>query len=216
MIYLIKMKKFQKKFLKGITLIEMLIVLVLLAMLALGSFLVVSTHLKKARDAKRKADLYQIKNAIYDYYLDSNCFPQSLPSCWQDFKADGMTYYPNFPCDPKGKPYGYQTDSSACSQWFKVLTNLENTKDQGINKVGCRSGCGPNCEYNYGLSSSNILVNQGCVKYYACTPSGPCAEFIDPVASRCPKVFENDPNCGGISTCQGRKNRCHDERGKKN
>ena len=208
------MKKIIKKKILGLTLIELLVAMVILALLATCSFILFSTYLKRARDTKRKGNLERIKTALYDYYFDANCFPKSLPACGTNFGVGSEIYLNNFPCDYQGKPYVYQTDDSDCPQRFKVLTNLEDTKDKGIDKVGCRLGCGPNCAYNYGLSSTNIRVYEGCVHLYACTPSGYCAEFIDPEASRCPVVFENDPTCNN-NNCGPRKNRCHDERGKK-
>lgn len=199
----------------GITLIEILVAIVILGILTLSFFIIAPTQLKKAKDARRKTDLERIKVALYDYYFDSNCFPKSLPGCGQNFAFDGLSYLNNFPCDPKGDSYGYQVEDKECSQWFKILTNLEISQDPSINKVGCRDGCGPNCEYNYGLSSTNIKVNQGCVTYYACGPSGDCAAYEDPARSRCPRVFENDPTCGGGCSCKGKEGCCHDESGKR-
>lgn len=197
----------------GFTLPEILITIFLLGSITLTSFIVVPNQTKKARDAKRKSDLENIKVALYDYFFDADCFPENLPDCGQQFKLDGLAYIENFPCDPNGDVYGYQVDDVDCSQWFKVLANLENEQDMGIEKVGCQYGCGPECEYNYGLASSNIKVNDGCITYYACTPSGECAAFDDPEASRCPIVFEMDPTCQEV--CSDNKNRCHDNRGKR-
>lgn len=84
---------------------------------------------------------------------------------------------------------------------------MEITADSIIDRVGCRTGCGPDCQYNYGVASSNIKINQGCVTYYACGSSGECGAFDDPWCSRCPKVFENDPTCGGGCDCEGPKRR---------
>lgn len=203
----------RKNFFKGITLIELLIVMAVLGFLILFSALAVPTQLKKARDAKRKSDLEKIKIALYDYHFDSNCFLKTLPACGERFGSEEMAYLAHFPCDPQKNPYGYQTEDKECSQWFKVLTNLENNQDSGIAKVGCQNGCGSECEYNYGLASSNIRVNEGCVAYYACTPSGNCEEFEDPSLSQCPRIFENNSTCNDV--CGEKENRCHDERGKK-
>ncbi len=169
--------------------------------------------MKKARDGKRKAELEKIKTALYDYFFDAGCFPGDLPECGEKLELGNMIYLPNFPCDPKRSGYGYQTEDDDCSQWFKVLANLENFQDSGIEKAGCQSGCGSDCEYNYGVSSSNIRINDGCVVYYACTPSGECAEFEDPFISECPRIFENDPTCE--EACDEKENRCHDQRGKR-
>jgi len=206
------------KKIKGVVLTELLVVIVVLGILALSSFLVAPTYLKRARDARRKADLERIKVAFYDYYFDRNCFPKSLPECDQDFVGTGLAYLNNFPCDPKEKiSYSYQVQDGECGQWFKILAKLENTKDTDIDKVGCRTGCGPSCQYNYGLASTNIKVTQGCVVYFACGPNGECGSFDDPGLSQCPRVFENDSTCGGGCDCSGgakKENCCHDESGK--
>ena len=216
MLYPTERKKIKKIF-KGLTLIELLVVIVLIGLLTSASYLVGKNYLKKAKDAKRKMDLERIKTTLYDYYFDQNCFPKNLPDCGQNFNGS-MVYLGNFPCDPLLKTtYGYQVQDKECSQWFKILTNLENTRDPDIRKVGCQAGCGPECQYNYGLSSTNIKINQGCIVYYACGPSGECGAFDNPWCSRCPEVFENDPTCGGGCDCEGPKkkiNCCHDERGK--
>lgn len=221
-----------KNILKGLTLIELLIVIAISGILISTSFSGISTHFKKARDAKRKADLVKVKIVLYDYFSDNNCFPESLPACGLSLGGVGQVYLSNFPCDYNNKPYSYQVDGSNCSQWFRIFTNLENSNDSGIDKVGCRNGCGEECDYNYGVSSTNIAVNKNCPiitptiaptmpisptaapKIFACTPSGYCAEFIDPELSRCPNVFENDSTCQNL--CRDHANRCHDDRGKKN
>lgn len=196
----------------GVTIYELLVVMSLAALIFISSFIVVQNQLKKARDTKRKSHLEQIKVGLYDYFFDAGCFPASLPDCSEALQLGDTVYLSNFPCDPKGDNYGYQTDDSDCSQWFKVLANLENKDDSSIDKVGCRNGCGLDCDYNYGIASGNISLREGCVVYYACSPSGNCISFDDPETSRCPRVFENNPTCDNV--CEDRKNRCHDESGK--
>lgn len=206
------MKILKKK--RGVTLIELLIVISVAALLVILSSLMLPTLLKKARDARRKADLEIIFVALNNYYSDKNCFPGTLPDCGQDFGPNDSPYLKDFPCGPKGESYAYQVDEEDCHQWFKVLTKLEYLADSGIGKVGCQNGCGPGCQYNYGLSSTNIRLNQGCITYYACAPGGECQPFEDPARSECPRFFENDPTCGGANNCEQRESRCHDASGK--
>lgn len=203
-----------KRFSRGFSLLEILIVLAILGLLIIGSYLFIPFQLKKARDSRRKTDLERIKFVLYDYFLDSDCFPQNLPSCGQNLGSRDKIYLKDFPCDPKTGSYNYQVEQGSCPSWFKILTNLENTQDSGIDKVGCRYGCGANCKYNYGFSSTNILIYDGCITSYACSPSGNCIAFENPAISYCPQVFINDNSCENL--CSVRKNRCHDERGKKN
>lgn len=196
----------------GFAVIELLVVMAVIAGLTTFASIAAAGQLRKARDARRKADLSKIKIALYDYFFDQNCFPDSLPGCNAKLAVGERTYLTGFPCDPQGQPYAYQTDEAGCKQWFKALTNLENTKDPDIDRVGCRAGCGPDCRYNYGVASTNIAVSDGCAVYYACTPNGECAVFDDPAASQCPAVFKNDPACNNV--CSNRDSRCHDNRGR--
>lgn len=148
---------------KGLTIVEILVIMSVVSVLASFVFVVTPAHIKKGRDARRKTDLEKIKTALYDYYFDADCFPKELPECGEELKVDDKVYLGNFPCDPTGSHYGYQVEDKECSQWFKILTNLEDTRDLGIVKVGCQYGCGPpECNYNYGLASTNIQVNEGC------------------------------------------------------
>ena len=114
-----------------------------MAFLVFSSSLGVLAQIKKARDGRRKADLEGIKTALYDYFFDTNCFPKSLPGCGEVFGVGNSAYLNSVPCDPLNKTsYAYQFEDSDCPHWFKVLTNLENERDSGIDKVGCRQGCG--------------------------------------------------------------------------
>lgn len=203
----------RKKGFKGFTLIELMVAMAILVLI-ISAFFVGFTQIQKAKDARRKADLEKIKTAVYDYYFDANCFPEKLPDCQEAFGVNGAAYLNEFPCDPQGVGYGYQVEESDCPQWFKILARLENERDLDIDKVHCRAGCGSDCDYNYGLASTNIQVYEGCVVFFACAPGGECAEFEDPYISRCPRIFENDSTCGEVN-CQARENKCHDSRGKK-
>lgn len=198
---------------KGIALLEILIVVLVASALLVFSYTTVQGQLKKSRDGKRKADLEEIKISLYDYFFDNDCFPKTLPGCGEELSVGKAKYIDSVPCDPNAIEYNYQTEDNDCPQWFKILTNMENLTDFGIEKTGCQYGCGLECDYNYGLSSSNIRVNEGCVTYYACDPSRNCSEYEDPYISRCPKVFENDPTCN--DQCGNNDLRCHDSRGKK-
>lgn len=200
--------------LKGITLFELLLAVTLISVVMLFSYLLIFGQLQKARDGRRKSDLEKIKTSLYDYYFDVGCFPESLPDCGERLNSKNMIYLNQVPCDPNKNSYAYQTNGGVCPDWFKVLSNLENPEDLSIDKVGCRFGCGEECDYNYGVASGNISLNEDCLAYYACAPSGECVEFEDPWISRCPRVFENDPACGATD-CRQRINRCHDNRGKK-
>ena len=199
---------------KGITLFEILVVVLVLMSLIVVSSFAIGNKIAKARDARRKVDLDRIKIALYDYHFDAGCFPRNLVECSQPFDLNGQQYIPSFPCDLLGQKYTYVSEDSDCPSWFRVFTKLENDDDGSIESVGCSWGCGPECEYNYGVTSTNTKLNVGCVTYYACTPSGNCESFYDPVKSACPRVFENDDECGGVSCSKDKDVKCHDMSGK--
>lgn len=198
----------------GSFLIELLIAIGIMAIFSSTAFIGLLPQLQKARDAKVKEDFIQVRNALTQYYDDVGCFPESLPTCDQQFSRNTYVYFNKFPCDLFGNEYVYEPEANTCPQSYRLLTNLENIKDKSIDMVGCRFGCGNQCLYNYGISSTNLKLNQGCVQEFACSPSGDCVLFEDPEASRCPAIYDNDPTCG--SQCSIRANQCHDERGKKN
>lgn len=169
----------------------------------------------RTRDAQRKTDLRKISQAL-EHYLDKfNSFPPTLPDCGQPFYLSSTALIDNFPCDPKTPtPYFYESDG----QFYKLYTNLENTHDSIIASIGCDHGCGPDCFYNYGISSSNLNID--CclppVVFYACSPGGGqeglCEAFDDPARSQCPITFPNDPTCQDL--CGDPHNRCKDSSGK--
>lgn len=219
----------------GFTLIEILIVIAILGVLILlSSYLYVPAQLRKARDTARKIDFKAIGNGLNQYYDTKGCFPETLPSCHNPLVLGNSKYISVVPCDPRSKTaYLYLTDGSSCSQWFKLYTNLENLTDRNIDDAGCRSGCGPQCQYNYGISSPNIGLDRCIIQptiaptsaepltptpiQYACSPGGGqtglCEPYDDPARSQCPKVYPNDPTCAG-GECSEHENRCKDSSGK--
>lgn len=211
--------KLKKKVTKGSFLIEILITLSIIAILSISAFILALPQITKAKDAVIKEQLIQIRNALMIYSDDSNgCFPDSLPTCHADFVKGNTIYFKNFPCDPNGNQYAYQTDAGTCHKWFKVLANLGNKNDKSIDAIGCQKGCGKMCDYNYGISSTNVSLNEGCPvtpkTYYACAPNGNCIIYANPAQSQCPATFLNDPTCQ--NQCSKKEFKCHDESGKQN
>lgn len=220
--------------LKGFTLVEILTVIALLAIVTFFAALNMSAQLAKARDADRKGDIDEIGKFIEEYYTDTNCYPISLPLCENSFSLGDKTYVANIPCDPRsGNSYVYVSEISSCPRWFQVYGNLEYTQDGIIDTLGCRNGCGPKCQFNYGIASSNVRLNFLCSEVassepvpssppvadetllqYVCAPGGGCEAFMFPELSGCPDIYINDPTCQ--NQCDIPKNRCHDARGKTN
>lgn len=146
---------------KGLTLTELLIVVVIIALLAILVLvgLKPQTQLAKGRDARRKADLVKLKNLLEEYYNDKDCYP-----------TGGLgvlvteDYVDKLPTDPFGEPYYY--NSTDCASYW-IYAELEYEEDPIIAELGCEYGCGPIieeehiCDYNYGVCSSDVGL-EGC------------------------------------------------------
>ena len=230
-----KKKKFSRSYnIRGIFLIELLVVLAVMIVLAFATYISVYPQVTKAQDAKTKVNLNSVKIAFADYYDDYSCFPTELPACGTDLRVNNKIYIKKFPCGSNYMPFTYETNNTTCPNWYKITTNLKNTQDQSIDAVHCRKGCGPECQFNYGVSD-NIRLNYGCpliyptpsiipsattvpsptgpVLLFACSPSGKCIRYSYPELSECPKIYVEDINC--MNECQDRDNRCKNEKGKR-
>jgi len=190
-------------------LFEILVSIILLSLLVVTSYLAIPKLIAKSFDARRKADLNKIKINLEIYYSFAEEFPRNLPNCGQPLVYKTQTILASMPCDPVTKqPYYYQTKTGS-PQSYRLYTLLADTQDISITKVGCQGGCGSNCFYNYGVSSTNIdLVRCS----YVCAPNKTCVKYNDPAKSRCPKLYYNDSTCN--NECNIAANKCHDESGK--
>jgi len=201
----------------GFTLYEILIAFVVISILIIASYFYFPPQLAKARDIKRKADLNRIRTSLMDYHDSAESFPPDINSCQQPLLLNQTTILQNLPCDPSSKtPYYYENNQE--ENWFKLYTKLENLNDPDIHLKKCDQGCGPDCAYNYGVSSPNTEIDN-CLPpplLYACSPGGGqtgyCEIYDDPGASECPQVFEDDPTCQGL--CVSNHYRCKDSSGK--
>lgn len=115
---------------KGFTLIELLVVIAIIGILASIVLASLNGTRKKGRDARRIADLAQIKNAL-EMYLDAN------------------GYYPQSGCGWDCNGYRYSYDTS----WNNLSTDLAPFIGS-LPKDPTNSGCAPwnsNCySYTYG------------------------------------------------------------------
>lgn len=148
------MKLFKR--IKGISLIELLIVLAVIGLLLLFITPPIVAQLQKARDGKRKLDINLVQKGLEEFYDSTNCYPERLPECGKSL----LNVISDMPCDPKNKSfYPYITTGENCSPYFKVYAKLERIDDPNIKMVGCEYGCGPNCAYNFGVSSPNVTLD---------------------------------------------------------
>ncbi len=219
------MAKKQSK-LQSLSLIEVLVVISILAIIASFVSPEVISQLKKARDAKRKLDINLIQKALEQYYDSTNYYPAYLGNCNDQLSLGSHDLIPKIPCDPiTNVPYAYIVSGAESSSWFQIYTKLEKTDDKIIELIGCQSGCGPSCQYNYGVSSPNKDLDR-CTPtptipiptltptpiQYACAPGGHCEAYDDPTLGECPVVYPDDPYCQNL--CFTPANRCQSSKGK--
>lgn len=201
---------------KGLGLIEILVALAILAILSGGGYVVVGKQLIRARDSRRKMDLESIRQVLEEKYGNEAGYLKSLPVCGEGLVMGEEDEF-MIPCDPKVKgDYFYEV--SETGSWFKLYAKLEDTGDPVIEALKCGFGCGPDCEYNYGVTSSNVSLDD-CMPepvLYVCGPGGGqegyCEAHDDPGMSKCPKVYPDDPSCN--DECSDSVNRCKNSSGK--
>jgi len=224
------------KYKKAFTLVEIITVLAVISLLLISAVVAAPKQLVKARDSIRKNNIRRIVSAIEEVYQDTNCYPNSIPLCTNPIIQGDLTVLDKIPCDPKTKnSYVYVPENSTCPKWFQLYGILENTNDSIIDKVGCREGCGPQCQFNFGIASTNQVLDPFCsessptpgpsstpdtetktetVNQYVCSPGGACEIYANPEISGCPDIYVNDPTCQ--NKCQEKIYRCHDAKGKTN
>jgi Tfp pilus assembly protein PilE len=197
----------------GMSFIEIIVVIIILMILILTSYLVVPHQIAKARDASRKADLIKIRNSLEEFYDSRGYFPDKLPSCDNPFILGETTLMTSTPCDPKtNQSYYYETKKGEAS-YYRLYAQLEVDQDISIDFARCRGGCGLDCNYNYGVSSTNTSLVR-CS--YVCAPGGgkegSCELYHNPDISLCPKYYYQDSTCN--NECSNPDYKCENASGK--
>jgi len=141
----------------GFTLIELLITIAVISIIAAVMVTNLGGQQKKARDAKRKADLNDIRNALQMYYNDKGQYPPSTipgggyyanstdPQPWISDLVS--SYIKELPTDPKNTAtppnfYFYYTTGPI----YNLVTILENKSDPQA-KPNCYSAGSINFNY---------------------------------------------------------------------
>jgi prepilin-type N-terminal cleavage/methylation domain-containing protein len=181
---------------KGITLIELMIVVVILAALALLAFWAWRTQVFKGYDSRRKTDIYQIKVAIEEYEKDHDCYPPPYLVVCKPDPTGLRPYLDRIACDPvTGDSYYYEVDNASCAKWYRLYAGLENSADDDI-----FGSIGPGGIYNYYSGSPNAPAPgaTSTSSFYGCK-SGTCVIITWDPQRPGP---ECDPNYQS-STCYG-------------
>ncbi len=115
---------------KGFTLIELLVVIAIIGILATLVLLQLGTARSRARDAKRIADVSQLRAAIELYYEDNGgVYPG-------DFYASKILakYLTNTPVDPLNSSLGYGYKTKDANKYsYQIWTELEQRAGGALN-----------------------------------------------------------------------------------
>jgi len=197
---------------KGVTLIELLIVVLFLSSAALIIMLMLNPkrYIGRATDAKKISQLDRLKKALEEFYNDHQCYPKPQEICYGNattspcYICGKEPTSPNFSpymqpliCDPSHptKKIMYKVDNLDCPKWFKVFIDFEDDTNPNNLATGCgNGGCGnnPNYGYDYAVTSPNAnLVSRDdiTVSFFCYTTTDSCDNCG--TSESC----SNDPTC---------------------
>jgi prepilin-type N-terminal cleavage/methylation domain-containing protein len=151
---------------RAFTLIEYLVAITILAGLVGGIMFTLNpfTQVERSRDAQRRQDLQQVKNALETFYQDNSCYPQEIPF-GEEWSVGSEIYMKEVPQDPScgqlnGYCYSYITDSdSQCPQWNVAFARLSEVPLQSTTV----------CPLS---TISDTCVPDGYDEHWACAMSG--------------------------------------------
>ena len=180
-----------KKGLRGFTLIELMVVIAIIGVLATIISAPIQTYLKKSRDAKKVADMNEIKNALGQYSVDHNgYFPGDLNAV---VPAYIKTLPPNVATSSASKDkymYVVYRDQAlnVASYHLGVALEFQNTAIQGLDAdcYDITTGNNPLVAGNCANAETKLFTNMQTTG----TPTGATADaattgtaFVDLTAS---------------------------------
>lgn len=131
----------------GFSLIEVLATVAVISVLTMLIVPYLRSQTYRANDARRKAELNRISQALEEYEKDFSCYPQAPI-------ANLNPYLTQIPRDPIFKTaYPYETDGTACPKWYRLFSRLQNTKDPDY-RVSIGPAALPKI-YNFVVTSPN-------------------------------------------------------------
>jgi len=134
----------------GFTLIEVLIVATIISLLASVGITSYSSFNQSSRDARRKADLEQVRGALELYRSNNSAYPTPGGTYGLPFGTAGLsdatnTYMSKIPQDPKSSySYFYTVDSGD----YTIGSLLEGTST-------CLASSGTDCQTTAGEQACN-------------------------------------------------------------
>ena len=136
---------------RGFTLIELLVAATIIAVLTSIGVVSYQAANKQARDAKRKADLEQVRAALEMYKADNNWYPDTGSGSWTNTSNLGTplnSYLPLIPSPPKTTEfYYYEATSLTGGHYYGYCLSSD------MEASNPADSCPPHSGHEYGLKS---------------------------------------------------------------
>lgn len=134
---------------KGFTLIELLVVISIVAILSallMANFIGVR---QRSRDATRKSDLQNIRQALELYRADVGSYPNAIVCGNQLVNPNdtSVIYMQEIPCDPisSGQSTEYEYSYDAGNNSYELDACIENAADAENTIASCQASSDPCC-----------------------------------------------------------------------